>query len=144
MEIFQGHPESFMVKRSMTIRTYWRGGVHHLAPEVLRHILENWKQFYNPLYSLFWIHCDAQNISIIAGVALKLDWPFQPVRSFDGVCCVEANVPYKTAVSSPEPAVADLPLAQPVKASWRIYYYLWSGCFPLNSKAGSVVFSCCF
>lgn len=66
------------------------------------------------------------------------------VRSFDGGCSVEAHVPYKTAVSSPEPAATDLPLARPVKASWRIYYYLWSGCTPLNSKAGSLVFSCRF
>lgn len=29
--------------------------------------------------------------------------------SFDGRCCVEAHVPYKTAVSSPDPAGADLP-----------------------------------
>lgn len=69
---------------------------------------------------------------------LKLGRQFLSVTSFDGGCCVEAHVPYKTAVSSLEPAGVDLPLARPVKASWRIYYYLWSGCTPLNSD--SVVF----
>lgn len=49
---------------------------------------------------------------------------------------VEVHVSYKTAVSSPEPAGADLPLAWPVKSFWGIYYYLWSGCTPLNSGSG--------
>lgn len=54
---------------------------------------------------------------------------------------VEERAPYKTAVLSPEPAGAYLPLAQPVKkASWRIYYYLWSGCTPLNSDSVGVLF----
>lgn len=57
---------------------------------------------------------------------------------------MEAHVPYKTAVSSPDPAGADLPLVWPVKASWRIYYNLWSGCATLNSLALVLFFLCFF
>lgn len=53
---------------------------------------------------------------------------------------MEAHVPYKTAVSSPDPAGADLPLAWPVKASWRTYYNLWSGCATLNSLSPVLFF----
>lgn len=117
-----------------------RGPLCSRAASVVHHILENWKQFCqsNPLLSLFF--CFSESFSIMPGKALKPDCQYLSVKSFDGGCCVEAHLPYKTAVSSPEPAAADLPLAWLLKASWRIYYYLWSGCTPLNSKAGSVVF----
>lgn len=36
-------------------------------------------------------------------------------------CSVEEHASYKAAVSFQEPAEANLPLAQPVKTSWRIY-----------------------
>lgn len=59
---------------------------------------------------------------------LKVGRQFLSVTSFNGGCCVEVHVSYKTAVSSPELAGAHLPLAWPLKSSWRIYYYyLWSG-----------------
>lgn len=47
---------------------------------------------------------------------------------------MEEHAAYKTAVSSPAPAEADLPLARPVKASWWIYILYGVGVLHLLPK----------
>lgn len=51
-------------------------------------------------------------------------------------CFAKEHASYKTAVSSQEPAEANLPLAQPVKVSWRIYIIYRVGVLQLVPELG--------